>query len=139
MDGDHGSSHVHLAFLQIYECIPLTSVDHDRAACTGCNLLLCSPNELQISSFLTECVQLCRDKYTSRPRGFGFLTLSAEEAATQICQDTHILDGRQVGSTARQCRPYLLNCYAKLPLELRMDSVCRLTQSAHCHKVRSPS
>ncbi|CAK0784243.1 hypothetical protein CVIRNUC_007447 [Coccomyxa viridis] len=41
-------------------------------------------------------VVIMRDKYTSRPRGFGFLTLSDEEAATQICQDTHTLDGRQI-------------------------------------------
>jgi hypothetical protein len=39
-----------------------------------------------------------RDKYTNRPRGFGFLTLDDEEAAARICQETHVLDGRQVSS-----------------------------------------
>ena len=37
-----------------------------------------------------------RDKYTSRPRGFGFLTLRDEDAAVRICEETHVLDGRQV-------------------------------------------
>lgn len=37
-----------------------------------------------------------RDKYTNRPRGFGFLTLEDEDAAARICQGTHVLDGRQV-------------------------------------------
>ena len=44
----------------------------------------------------------CRDKYTSRPRGFGFLTLTDEDAAAQICQDTHTLDGRQVCCSPRR-------------------------------------
>lgn len=39
---------------------------------------------------------IMRDKYTNRPRGFGFLTLDDEDAAAQICQDSHVLDGRQV-------------------------------------------
>ena len=39
-----------------------------------------------------------RDKYTSRPRGFGFLTLRDEDAAARICEETHVLDGRQVSS-----------------------------------------
>ncbi|EIE21707.1 RNA-binding domain-containing protein, partial [Coccomyxa subellipsoidea C-169] len=39
---------------------------------------------------------IMRDKYTNRPRGFGFLTLDDEDAAAQICQGTHVLDGRQI-------------------------------------------
>ncbi|KAK9908466.1 hypothetical protein WJX75_008305 [Coccomyxa subellipsoidea] len=41
-------------------------------------------------------VIIMRDKYTNRPRGFGFLTLDDEEAAARICQETHVLDGRQI-------------------------------------------
>ncbi|CAL8469302.1 g8843 [Coccomyxa elongata] len=41
-------------------------------------------------------VVIMRDKYTNRPRGFGFLTLEDEDAAARICQGTHVLDGRQI-------------------------------------------
>ena len=88
-----------LAF-RIMGRIPLTSADQDRTACIVC--IICCVQIWKCPSFYTEWVRLCRDKYTSRPRGFGFLTLTDEEAATQICQDTHTLDGRQVGFTARQ-------------------------------------
>ena len=80
--------------------------------------------ESLLFSFHTEWVWLCRDKYTSRPRGFGFLTLSDEEAATQICQDTHTLDGRQVGFTASQCTFSFLNGYANVPRELQEIGIC---------------
>ena len=79
---------------------------------------------LLFSSVHTEWIRLCRDKYTSRPRGFGFLTLSDEEAATQICQDTHTLDGRQVGFTARQCTFSFLNGYANVLWELQGIGIC---------------
>ncbi len=51
---------------------------------------------------------IMRDKYTNRPRGFGFLTLDDEDAAAQICQGTHVLDGRQV-------RPRLEVAFASWP------------------------
>ncbi len=43
------------------------------------------------------CIKvIMRDKYTNRPRGFGFLTLEDGDAAARICQENHVLDGRQV-------------------------------------------
>lgn len=37
-----------------------------------------------------------RDRQTSRPRGFGFVTFEKSEVADAVVQETHILDGRQV-------------------------------------------
>ena len=37
-----------------------------------------------------------RDRQTGRPRGFGFVTFTAPEAADAVVEDIHIIDGRQV-------------------------------------------
>ena len=37
-----------------------------------------------------------RERFTDKPRGFGFVTFKEEAAAEQVCQEQHILDGRQV-------------------------------------------
>ena len=133
MDRDWSPSHVHL-FLQNYGRISLTSADRDRTACIFCIPLLCTPMKRRFPAY-TEYVRLCRDKYTSRPRGFGFLTLSDEEAATQICQDTHTLDGRQVCFTARQCHilfpEWLCQCSAEMKaiVFVQIDAKRSLPQS----------
>lgn len=38
-----------------------------------------------------------RDRVTNKPRGFGFITFTTEEACQSACADPHLLDGRQVG------------------------------------------
>ncbi|PSC76786.1 heterogeneous nuclear ribonucleo 1 [Micractinium conductrix] len=37
-----------------------------------------------------------RDRQTGRPRGFGFVTFTAPEAADAVVQDIHVIDGRQI-------------------------------------------
>lgn len=37
-----------------------------------------------------------RDRITNKPRGFGFITFTEQEAADAACSDTHTLDGRTV-------------------------------------------
>jgi RNA recognition motif-containing protein len=39
-----------------------------------------------------------RDRVTGKPRGFGFITFIADDAAKLACSDTHTLDGRTVGA-----------------------------------------
>lgn len=37
-----------------------------------------------------------RDRQTGRPRGFGFVTFTAPDAADRVVQDVHVIDGRQI-------------------------------------------
>ncbi|GAB4821804.1 hypothetical protein N2152v2_008850 [Parachlorella kessleri] len=66
------------------EASPGTSVD------TGAKLFLGG-----LSWDTTEAVVM-RDRTTSRPRGFGFVTFKDKEVADRVVQEIHIIDGRQI-------------------------------------------
>jgi RNA recognition motif-containing protein len=38
-----------------------------------------------------------KDRKTGQPRGFGFVTYADPSVVDQVIQDTHIINGKQVG------------------------------------------
>lgn len=40
---------------------------------------------------------IMKDRKTGQPRGFGFVTYADPSVVDQVIQDTHIINGKQVG------------------------------------------
>lgn len=42
---------------------------------------------------------IMKDRYTSQPRGFGFITYSDPAVVDKVIEDTHVINGKQVSVT----------------------------------------
>jgi hypothetical protein len=52
----------------------------------------------RLTVFASCCRQIVmRDRITSKPRGFGFISFADEASAIRAMQDSHVIDGRTVG------------------------------------------
>jgi len=41
---------------------------------------------------------IMKDRYTSQPRGFGFITYSDPVVVDKVIEDNHVINGKQVSS-----------------------------------------
>jgi RNA recognition motif-containing protein len=40
---------------------------------------------------------IMRDRHTGQPRGFGFITFADPSVVDKVIEDTHVINGKQVG------------------------------------------
>jgi hypothetical protein len=47
---------------------------------------------------------IMKDRKTGQPRGFGFVTYAEPSVVDKVIEDTHIINGKQVGVFVYSCR-----------------------------------
>jgi hypothetical protein len=86
----------------------------------------------RLTLFIPCCAQIVmRDRITSKPRGFGFISFADEPAAIRAMQDSHVIDGRTVGLH----RPAPHQGHAATSHNACL--CCRLMPSPVCHRETS--
>lgn len=45
---------------------------------------------------------IMKDRYTSQPRGFGFITYSNPAVVDKVIEDKHVINGKQVSFVSQQ-------------------------------------